>query len=158
MAYAKLNLATAAAINLARAHAGDDDRRAIKKELFGLAKAQFGIPDSIKVRAETANAAAPDYLVLKDSKTGQPFELAEDGLWVGADRPVDTTPAPKRWFFISKDDLLDAIKDHVAGEGRDWSDDGYADAGIMADAVHITDDLVKDGDNFYVRMTEDELI
>lgn len=154
MAYAKLSPAIASAINLARQHAGDDDRKAVKKEMFAAAKAQFGIPADVKVKCETANTASADYLVLKRSADSQPFTLADDGLWVGAPRQVaQVQPRPTRWFKITKADLIEAAKDVVLGDGTDWDDNvtPYGDAhfdGLRADY---------DG-NVYVEMTEDELI
>lgn len=154
MAYAKLSPAIASAINLARQHAGDDDRKAVKKEMFAAAKAQFGIPDDIKVKCETSDTASAVYLVLKDSRTGQPFTLGNDGRWVDAlPQQVQVQPRVTRWFKITKADLIEAAKDAVVADGTDWDENvtPYGDAhfdGLRADY---------DG-NVYVEMTEDELI
>ena len=158
MAYAKLSPALASAINLARQHAGDDDRKAVKREMFAAAKAQFGIPADVKLKCETSNTASPDYLVLKASATGQPFTLAHDGLWVDAPRQVaQAQPRPTRWFKVDRVDLIEAAKDVVLGDGADWDDDSYSSVAATADEV--TPGLRKSSDGtFYVEMTEDELI
>lgn len=151
--FAKLSPAIASAINLARQHAGDDDRKAVKKEMFAAAKAQFGIPADVKVKCETANTASADYLVLKRSADGQPFMLDDVGLWVDALPQQVQAPRVTRWFKITKADLIEAAKDAVVADGTDWDDNvtPYGDAhfdGLRADY---------DG-NVYVEMTEDELI
>ena len=158
MAYAKLSPAIASAINLARQHAGDDDRKAVKKEMFAAAKAQFGIPADVKVKCETANTVSPDYLVLKRSADGQPFTLDDDGLWVGAPRQVAAAPVrPTRWFKVDRDDLIEVAKDVINSDGADWDDDCYNSMAATADEV--TPGLRKSSDGtFYVEMTEDELI
>lgn len=156
--FAKLSPAIASAINLARQHAGDDDRKAVKKEMFAAAKAQFGIPADVKVKCETANTASADYLVLKRSADGQPFMLDDVGLWVDAPRQQAAAPVrPTRWFKVDRDDLIEAAKDVVRAEGDDWDDDCYNSMAATADEV--TPGLRKSSDGtFYVEMTEDELI
>lgn len=158
MAYAKLSPAIASAINLARQHAGDDDRKAVKREMFAASKAQFGIPDDIKLKCETSNTASPDYLVLKDSRTGQPFTLGNDGLWVDAPHQVaQVQPRVTRWFKVDHDDLIDAAKDVVVNVNCDDWDDSHNSMAATADEV--TPGLKKGNDGtFYVEMTEDELI
>lgn len=158
MAYAKLSPAIASAINLARQHAGDDDRKAVKREMFAAAKAQFGIPDDVKVKCETSNTASADYLVLKRSADSQPFTLADDGLWVGAPRQVaQVQPRVTRWFKVDRDDLIEAAKDAANGDGADWDDDSHNSMAATADDV--VPGLKKGSDGtFYVEMTEDELI
>lgn len=161
MAYAKLSPAIASAINLARQHAGDDDRKAVKREMFAAVKAQFGIPADVKVKCETSNTASPDYLVLKRSADGQPFTLGDDGLWVGAQAPqVQVQPRVTRWFKVDHDDLIDAAKDVVVNVNCDDWDDSYSRMADAADAAdEVTPGLRKSNDGtFYVEMTEDELI
>lgn len=151
---AKLSPAIASAINLARQHADDESRKALKREMFAAAKAQFGIPADVKLKCETANTASPDYLVLKVSATNETFQLGDDGLWVDAPRQVaQAQPRVTRWFRIAKDDLIEAAKDAVLAGGAGWDDNvtPYGDAhfdGLRADY---------DG-NVYVEMTEDELV
>ena len=156
--FAKLSPALAAAINLARQHAGDDDRKAVKKEMFAAAKAQFGIPADVKVKCETSNTVSPDYLVLKRSADGQPFMLDDVGLWVDAPAPqVQAQPRVTRWFKVGRVDMIEAAKDVVLGDGADWDDDCYNSVAATADEV--TPGLRKSSDGtFYVEMTEDELI
>ena len=161
MSYAKLSPSVATAINLARDHAGNDERKQLKKEMFASAKAQFGIPDNIKVKAETRDTSSPDYLLLKDSRTGQTFALAPDGLWVNADRSAQqAAPAIRttRWFLVgSRADLLDLAKEHGVSNGDDWDDDNVT---LPCNTSAITDDLHVDPqfDRVYVQMAEDELI
>lgn len=160
MAYAKLSIAQAAAINLARAHAGDDERKNIKREMFLSAKTLFGIPASIKVKAETSNAMSPDYLVLKDSKTGQPFELRSDNKWVNA--PADAAPAhqiPVRWFRVAKDTVLDLLKDEAAGSNE--FDDGLQalpDSIDSVGTVNLSDTVVLVNGDVFVKLAEYDLM
>lgn len=120
MAYAKISVAAATTINLARSHANDNDRKAVKKELFAAIKDAFGIPQGVKVKAETSDTASPDYLVLKRQDNGQPFELDADGKWTGAD-PAPQRPNPTRWFFVDDDQIKDLVLDT-----QSW-DDGCAE-------------------------------
>lgn len=122
MALAKISPAQAATINLARQHAGDSDRKAIKKEVFATIKAAFGIPADTKLKVETTDAAHPDYLVLKD-KSNQAFELfPATGRWVNA--PSAQVEA-KRWFFVDQNDLRNVLVEEVLS-GTDDFDDGLA--------------------------------
>ena len=155
---AKLSPAIAAAINLARQHADDDSRKALKREMFAAAKAQFGIPADILLKCDTTNQDNPDYLVIKASKTNETFQLGDDGLWVGAARQQATPVVrPTKWFKVSRDDLVEAAKDAVLSGGADWDDDSHNSTAATADDV--VPGLKKGCDGtFYVEMTEDELI
>jgi hypothetical protein len=118
MALAKISPAQAATINLARQHAGDGDRKAIKKEVFATIKAAFGIPADIKLKVETTDTASADYLVIK-SKDDAVFNLSATGRWDGV-APVQTEA--KRWFFVSKYTLMDLLIAEVTSV--DEFDDG----------------------------------
>lgn len=155
---AKLSPAIASAINLARQHADDESRKALKREMFAAAKAQFGIPADIKLKCDTSNPDNPDYLVLKASATNETFQLGDDGLWVNAVRQqAAPVVRPTRWFKVSSDDLVEAAKDAVLSDGADWDDDSHNSMAATADDV--VPGLKKGNDGtFYVEMTEDELV
>lgn len=114
MAFATLSRAQAASINLARQHGDDDTRRMVKKEIFAAAKTAYGIPQTTKLKCETADTTHDDYLDIKDSTTNAPFALSPvTGMWVG------TVPVPtvaKRWFEISADQLTEAISEYMDNE------------------------------------------
>ena len=141
MAYAKISVAAATTINLARNHASDTDRKAVKKELFAAVKEAFGIPQAVKVKAETSNTASPDYLVLKRQDNGQPFELDADGKWTGAD-PAPQRPNPTRWFFVDDDQIKE-----IALDTQSW-DDGYTEP---------DSDTVNHGSGRWVQITQQEM-
>lgn len=143
MAYAKISVAAATTINLARNHASDADRKAVKKELFAAIKDAFGIPQGVKVKAETSNTASLDYLVLKRQDNGQPFELDADGKWTGADQ-APRRPNPTRWFFVG-DDLIKEI----ALDTQSW-DDGY-------DQPRTYDNTLDDQPGHWVQITQQEM-
>lgn len=69
---AKLTATQAATIIAARGYS-TSDRRATKNRVFAEAKAAFGIPASVKLKAEVDDTSSPDYLVLKDKNTGATF-------------------------------------------------------------------------------------
>lgn len=142
MAYAKISVAAATTINLARNHASDADRKAVKKELFAAIKDAFGIPQSVKVKAETSDTASPDYLVLKRQDNGHPFELDADGKWTGADQ-APQRPNPTRWFFVDDEDIESIVLDTQSwDDGQDATPvTGPGDAGRW---VQITQQEMED--------------
>lgn len=158
MAYAKLSPALASAINMARQHADDESRKALKREMFAAAKAQFGIPADIKLKCDTSNPDNPDYLVIKASATNETFPLGDDGLWVNAVRQqAAPVVRPTRWFKLDDIDLVEAAKDAILADGADWDDDSHNSMAATADEV--VPGLKKGNDGtFYVEMTEDELV
>jgi hypothetical protein len=139
MAIAKLSLAQAMSINLARAHANDADRKAIKREIFAAVKQSLGIPADTKLKVETHDTAAADYLVIKD-KNDNTFNL--DALACGTGRAA-VAPVPTRWFLVS--DLKHVLADLVRDAGADW-DDGeefvQADSIVLADVGGVAFDPV----------------
>jgi hypothetical protein len=82
MANAKLTAVQAAIINGARNNSSDDERKQIKREVFSVVKAKFGIPESAKLKANTTGVDQPGYLVLHD-KDGNAFQLGDNGQWNG---------------------------------------------------------------------------
>jgi hypothetical protein len=82
MANAKLTAVQAAIINGARNNSSDDERKQIKREVFSVVKAKFGIPESTKLKANTTGVDQPGYLVLHD-KDGNAFQLGDNGQWNG---------------------------------------------------------------------------
>lgn len=133
-----LTAVQAAIINQARASAPEkkdekaDERKQIKREVFSVVKAKFGIPDAHKLKANTTGEHQPGYLVLHN-KMGLAYQLGEDGKWNGAllsrdqlfPPPVDTSPedrdAPASsefggtqsggWFRLDPTAVADALND-----------------------------------------------
>lgn len=151
MALAKISPAQAATINLARQHAGDSDRKAIKKEVFATIKAAFGIPADTKLKVETTYTSSADYLVLK-SKDGAVFNLSASGRWDGA-APVQTEA--KRWFFVPQDELRNLLTDHVLGEDTDFGD-GTTNPPTNATFSYDQAVALSDNAGIYVLIAESE--
>lgn len=143
MAYAKISVAAATTINLARNHASDADRKAVKKELFAAIKDAFGIPQSVKVKAETSDTASPDYLVLKRQDNSVPFELDDNGKWTGAD-PAPQRPNPTRWFFVTDDAIKDLALDTQSWDDGDPDPDSDTDNHGSGRWVQITQQEMED--------------
>ena len=121
MAYAQLTPSQANYLRLARTMS-DEDRSAIRAELFRSVKLAFGIPEDHKLRVEIDDAAHPQYLVLIRKKTDQPYVLGANGKWVGASAPQGTVSRPPvvRWFQVDSadvDDLMDAARQSLT---NDW--------------------------------------
>lgn len=122
MAKAQLTQAQANYLKLAR-NMSDEDRSAIRAELFRSVKQTFGIPESHKLKVEIDDANHPHYLTLFRKKTDESYALGADGKWVGASTPQGTvsTPAPVvRWFQVDSadvDDLMDAARQSLTD---DW--------------------------------------
>lgn len=108
---AALTAVQASIINQARAAAPDskgqgaDERKQIKREVYSVVKAKFGIAENIKVRAITRNPDHAEYLVLhvggkRNRDAGKAFRLGADGKWDGTYVtsldlfPPVQTPAP----------------------------------------------------------------
>lgn len=85
---AALTSVQAAIINNARANAPDkkdanaEERKQIKREVFSVVKAKFGIDPSVKVKANTKGTDQKGYLILHD-KQGNAFRLNDQGKWDG---------------------------------------------------------------------------
>ena len=85
---AALTATQAAIINNARANAPGandpraDERKQIKREVFSIVKAKYGIPESTKLKANTTGVDQPQYLVLHD-EAGNAFQLDDSGRWNG---------------------------------------------------------------------------
>ena len=122
MAQAKISLAAAQTLKLARQHADATARKAIKKELFASIKSQLGIPQDIKVKVEESDTAHPDYLVLKRQDNGATFNLTDAGVWDGA----TAAPVEYRWFALANDVVDDALRDAVLNT-QDWDEGAPAD-------------------------------
>jgi hypothetical protein len=153
MAQAKLSKAQATSINLARSHSSDKERKAVKTEIFKSIKEQFGIPDSTKLRVETADHTHAQFLVLRDASNDQPFELGDDGRWVGAS-PSTTIAVGVRWFELPIARAMDALTDEVMYGG---TDELTFDAGLSTPpdgGVRSGDALVVKGDKAYIRIPE----
>lgn len=125
MTFAKLSLAQAASINLAREHADDSTRKLVKKEIFGAVKQAFGIPATDRVKCETTDAASDDYLVIKNSSTGVPYPANTD---VTVRVYVQV---PMKWFRLDAGSAREAILECLeqqdeAPEAFDFAPDGAA--------------------------------
>ena len=123
MAIAKISLAAAQTLKLARQHTDATTRKAIKKELFASIKTQLGIPQSIRVKVEESDTTHPDYLVLKRQDNGATFNLTDAGVWDGAAAPA---PVEYRWFALANDVVDDVLRDAVL-DTQDWDDGAPAD-------------------------------
>lgn len=128
IAIAALTPVQAAIINNARSGSTDDERKQIKREVFAVAKAKFGIPSDVKVMSPTTNPNSDQYLVLhaagkRNLNRGCAFRLDADGKWDGSyvtkdqlfpppAAPADSAPVPQgsnsvfggaavaRWFRL----------------------------------------------------------
>lgn len=69
--------ATQAATLIAARSASTYDRRQTKRRVFAEAKAAFGIPSSTKLRVELDDTTNPNYLVLRDKRTGVAIEVPD---------------------------------------------------------------------------------
>jgi hypothetical protein len=106
--YAKLSLAQAASINLARLHADDDTRKLVKKEIFAAVKQAFNIPTHDKVKCETTNVSAADYLVIKNSASGIAYR---------ADSAIPApAPVAKYWYAVSAVNAYHAIVSYLESD------------------------------------------
>lgn len=92
MQIAKLAIVQAAIIANARSHSDKNERQQIKREVFSVAKAKFGIPQDTKCKVET-DASLRDYLILKD-KQGRAFQLGDDGKFNGTTVTMDQVFPP----------------------------------------------------------------
>lgn len=148
MSFAQLTPVQATIINNARTHSSNEERKQIKREVFGAAKMRYGIPPDHKLKAETI-AGQPDYLVLKD-KQGQTYRLAADGLWVGAPRAAQ---AARRWFPVDMDGGVDdTCAGYDWGDGTDTAPAGHAFTNDGKDFVVDADGCV------FVALTADDLL
>lgn len=111
MAFAKLTQVQATIINNARSNSNKLERQAIKREIFGQVKRQFGIPADVKLKAETTNISAPNYLVLHD-KAGNPFLLGDNGCWVHSDQTAPILDN-RRWYKLDTDDVAETVKSYT---------------------------------------------
>lgn len=77
----------AAIINQARQHSSNDERKQIKREVFSVLKAKFGIPENFKLKANTTGEGQRQHLVLhvggKGPDAGKAFRLGDDGKFDG---------------------------------------------------------------------------
>lgn len=160
MAHAKLSLAQAKSLVLARTHATDTDRKAIKKELFSQVKNTFGIPDNYRLTVETSNTASADYLAIKvstKSKVGTPgalFELGDDGRWVNAERPQAQASMAARWFVVNGKTAYDALTLELLSNDSVTYADGAEH--MPEGATAVTDRLAIKGDAVLVLMPESD--
>lgn len=90
----KINAVTAAILIGLRSLQGVDDtaRKAEKKARFAAIRAEFGIPDSVRLKVELDDRSSPDYLVLKDKVTGYTLLADTYGKYAGINYPVAAAP------------------------------------------------------------------
>jgi hypothetical protein len=122
MAHAQLTSAQIQTLVMARQHCSKADRQAIKKEVFAVAKARYGIPADLAIKALTrvtsAGESASDVGVLK-TKSGERFDLADDGLWVNAVRQ----PAPgTKYIVFQASQVQDALRNALDDGSYDQED------------------------------------
>lgn len=142
MAYAQLTPSQANYLRLAR-NMSDEDRSAIRAELFRSVKATFGIPDDHKLKVEVDDASHHAFLTLIRKKTDQPYVLGADGKWVNAASAQGSVSQPQppvvRWFMLDSSDadsLLDTARDYVPDD-QAW-EDGFRYAPSTATYVEGT--------------------
>jgi hypothetical protein len=142
MQVAKLTAVQAAIINGARANSSVDERKQIKREVFSVVKAKFGIPADYKLSANTTGADQKGYLILhvagkRNYNRGKAFRLGADGKFDGTlvtrdelfPPPVVEAPAAApassvfggspsgSWFRLDPADLRDALTDVTQADG-----------------------------------------
>lgn len=156
--FATLPSAFASSIKIAKQYATDDERKALKKDLFAQAKEAYGIPSSIKLKVNIEDTDDSEYLVLKDAATGEKFELTAAKKWVRALATPAPVQVPKRWFETGIDaaTLIDEATMNI--DTANW-DDGFDD---KPGGVCITDEdgreVVISGDGtVFVLVSEDDL-
>lgn len=95
---AALTAVQAAIINQARSAApglkdqGADERKQIKREVYAVVKAKFGLPEGVKLRANTKGTDQKQYLILHTGNgnrrggvaPGLAFVLGADNKWTGS--------------------------------------------------------------------------
>ena len=156
--FAKLSPVQASQLVLARQHADDDTRKAIKKDIFAVVKERFDIPAGAKLSAATG-ADEPDYLVVKFGKTsgsmaGLAFPLDDiTGKFVpGTARLYPSAPvaAPvdaRLWFSAPLSEVV------AAYTGDDFCDQD--DAVSAPDGAAPGADFHVDGDTVYFKAFAD---
>ncbi len=155
MPFAKISPAQATSIVLARRHANDTDRKAVKKEIFTQLRAQFGITSDIKLKVEVDNPSSPDYLVLKNKVTDARFDLASDDRVVGAPAVLVSAMTRNRFFKVDASTAKDLLRDDVFNSGIEFADGADVlptDSRQIQDGVHAA----PNGD-IYVQLSEQEI-
>lgn len=136
----------------------DDDRKALKKDLFTIVKDKFGIPSEHKLKVEVDNASSPDYLVLIRKSDSSRYELDLAGRWDGAVYVPPAAPAV-RYFPVHNSLVGDALADLVVDSDLEW-DDGvdFTDIeGVVGTQPDLFGDhsyVVTSDARLYVAMTE----
>lgn len=176
---AVLTATQAAIVNNARANApgkGDtkaEERKQIKREVFGVVKSKYGIPPSTRTKANTTGAHQKGYLVLHD-KQGNAFGIGDDGKWTGVlvkkdalfpppvlvvvPGPVASAPANSvgpnigsnaKWHRLNATDVLANLSGAMGAikVDADGQLDSLPDRHLMLNAAHTLAIVV--GGNFY---------
>lgn len=125
--------------------AGADQRKQIKREVYGVAKDKFGIPSDVKVSAVVNDSQSPNYLVLhaagrRNPKRGMALRLGADGKWDGT--------------YVTKDQLFPPpapapVLDQAPATTPRSSLTGEAPKGnwFRLDAAQVAAVLTADGDD-----------
>lgn len=72
-----------------------DTAKSIRRETWDRIRAQHGIPDDIKLKVEIDDGGSPDYLVVKDKRTGNPLWKLGDGRVVASQtEPAEAASLP----------------------------------------------------------------
>lgn len=85
---ATLTETQAAIINQARNHSSNDERKQIKREVFSVVKAKYGIPENFQLSANTTGEGQRGHLILhvggkRNPQRGLAFRLGDDGKFDG---------------------------------------------------------------------------
>lgn len=78
---AMLTEVQATIIRNARSGGSADERKQVKREVFSVVKAKFGLPSAEKLKAVT-DKASQSYLIVHD-QAGMAFEIGPNGRWTG---------------------------------------------------------------------------
>lgn len=154
--FAKLTSTQANFLKLIRT-SSDSDRKELKRELFSVVKAKFGIPDEHKLKVEIDDVDSPRYLVLVRKSDDSAYVLGSDDRWAGAlsDMPAITE---FRWFPVDAETLAHAAAGLV--EDVSWDDgissppEGAHIQAALGDYGHAVA-FTSDG-QLYVEMAIDE--
>lgn len=146
MQVAKLTAVQAAIINSARANSSKEERKQIKREIFAVAKAKFGIPENLRLKVNTKGVDQKAHLVLhvggRGSDVGKAFQLGDDSKFNGT--------------LVTKDELFPppapASQTGLVGNGSAGSVFGGAAVAkwFRLDAAGVAEALSLDGSDLGV--------
>lgn len=148
--YAKLSTAAAASLQFVRGLQNAETHEKVRDEVFGQAKALFGIPERHRVKVEL-NPEQEDYLFIVRKKDGTKYELdPSTGRWVQA-QPLPKADG-KVFVAVPLDEVRSLAVDLVYQDGQET-----LAAGDLPGELDATKDFLVHGDVMYVKVDEDDL-